>query len=344
MTEKTKEKRLPFSAVIAGLVLILSGLFCISFLLRQYTVSPKEVVKILISGIIPIEQTWTDTMRSVVMDVRIPRILMALAVGAGLSVSGAAFQGVFRNPLVSPDIMGVSSAAGFGAALGISLSLGASAVRGTAFLSGVAGVAAAYLLSRVHKTSPTVMLVLSGIVVSALFEASISILKYMADPEEKLPAITFWLMGSLSSTRWEHVRFALPLIGIGTAALMAVSWKINLLSLGDAEARSLGVRTERLKTVIILSATLVTATCVCVSGIIRWVGLLIPHVARMMVGPDHRRLIPASALLGGAYLLLIDDLTRTVSEASIPLGIMTSIVGAPFFAILLRKTKGEWSR
>lgn len=342
--QKSTKKKMPFSIVITIFIIIVFILFSVSFLIGRYPIGPTEVFKILFSKIIPFEVTWSDTTRSVVMDIRIPRIILALLVGAGLSVSGAAFQGIFQNPLVSPDLMGVSSASGFGATLAIMLSLSMLEIRSFAFIFGILGVAMAYFLSRTHKTTPTIMLVLSGTVVSSLFDAGISILKYMADPEEKLPAITFWLMGSLSSSRWDHVRFALPTILISIILLCIISWRINLLSMGDAEAKSLGVHTERLKAIVILLATLITATCVYVSGTIRWVGLMIPHIARIFVGPDNRKLFPTSALLGGIFLLLIDDLARTLSESAIPLGILTSLIGAPFFAILIRQTKGDWNR
>ena len=243
MKIKKMQRRLPFQWIIILLLLLLFGLFCLSFLIGRYPISPVEVLKILFSGAFPIAQSWTDIMYSVVMDVRIPRIILAICVGAGLSVSGAAFQGVFRNPLVSPDIMGVSSAAGFGASLAISLSVGSASVQGFAFVFGLLGVGISYSLSRVHKTSPTIMMVLSGIVVGSLFDAFLSIMKYLADPVEKLPAITFWLMGSLSAVRWVQVTFAAPIILLGIVVLAVVSWQINLLSMGDEEARSLGVRT-----------------------------------------------------------------------------------------------------
>jgi iron complex transport system permease protein len=264
-------------------------------------------------------------------------------VGASLSISGAAYQGMFRNPLVSPDILGVSAAAGFGAALAILLSGNSVAIQVSAFAFGILGVILTYLISRVYKTTPILMLVLSGVVVSAFFGALISVTKFVADPYQKLPAITFWLMGSLGTASLRDVVAMLPSIFLGTVGLMLVRWRINILSMGDEEARSLGVNTERLKIIIIFCATLLTAAAVCVSGIIGWVGLIIPHVGRMLVGPDHRWLLPASIALGAAYVLLMDDLARTVTSAEIPLGILTAIIGAPFFAYLLRRSKGGWT-
>jgi iron complex transport system permease protein len=265
-----------------------------------------------------------------------------MMVGAGLSISGASYQGMFRNPLVSPDILGVSAAAGFGASLAILMSLNEGMIQVLALAFGIVGVILTYLISRVYRTTPVLMLVLSGVVVGAFFSAMIAITKYVADPYTKLPAITFWLMGSLSTASARDIITILPSMLIGSVGLLLVSWRINILAMGDDEARSLGIRTELLKGVVIFCSTIVTAAAVCVSGIIGWVGLVIPHIARMMVGPDHRVLLPASIAIGSAYLLFVDNLARTLIAAEIPLGILTAIIGAPFFAYLLRRTKGGW--
>jgi iron complex transport system permease protein len=263
-------------------------------------------------------------------------------VGAGLSVSGAAFQGMFRNPLVSPDILGVTAASGFGAALALLLSRGAFELELIAFLFGILGVGLTYLLARTYRSTPVLMLVLSGVIVAAFFSALLSGAKYLADPDSKLPVITYWLLGSLNGASMRSLSLALPPIVLGGAGLMLVRWRLNVLSMGDEEARSLGVRTDRLKGIIIVCTTLITAAAVSVCGIVGWVGLVIPHLARMWVGPDHRALLPAACSIGATYLLLIDDVARTASASEIPLGILTAIVGAPFFAYLLRKTRGGW--
>jgi iron complex transport system permease protein len=317
--------------------------FYVSLFLGRYTISPLDVLQILLAKILPIEPTWPKTMEVVIYSVRLPRVLLAMVVGAGLSISGASFQGMFRNPLVSPDILGVSAAAGFGAALGILFSLDTAMIRVFALISGMAGVAITYYISRVYKTTPVLMLVLSGIVVAGFFSSLIGATKYIADPYEKLPTITFWLMGSLSLSSMKNLISTAPIIALGSAGLLLVSWKINIISMGDEEARSLGVNTEILKTIIIICATMITASAVCVSGLIGWVGLIIPHIARMFVGPDHRRLLPACLSIGACYLLVIDDLARTLTAAEIPLGILTAGIGAPFFAYLIRKTKGAWT-
>jgi iron complex transport system permease protein len=267
---------------------------------------------------------------------------MAMFVGAGLSISGAAYQGMFRNPLVSPDILGVTAASGFGAALALLCSGGAVGVELTAFLFGILGVGLTYLLARTYRSTPVLMLVLSGVVVAAFFSALLSGTKYVADPDSKLPAITYWLLGSLNGTSAQSLGMALPPIVLGAVGLMMVRWRLNVLSMGDEEAGSLGIRTDRLKAVIIASTTLITAAAVSVCGIVGWVGLVIPHLTRMWVGPDHRALLPAACSIGATYLLLIDDVARTASASEIPLGILTAVVGAPFFAYLLRKTQGAW--
>ena len=274
--------------------------------------------------------------------VRFPRAVMAALVGAGLSASGAAFQGMFQNPLVSPFILGVSAGASFGAALGLVLSLPSMAVQGMAFIFGIVAVGITYFLAHVYKSTPVLMLVLSGTVVSAFFQALLSILKFTAEGDEKLPAITFWLMGSLGSVGLEDLMVSLIPIVICMIGLWILRWRINVLSMGDREARSLGVHTERIKVAIIIFTTVITATAVSICGIIGWVGQVIPHFCRMIVGPDHKKLIPATMFVGAAYLLVVDNLCRLLTATEIPLGILTAIIGAPVFAFLLRKTKGGW--
>ena len=267
---------------------------------------------------------------------------MAMLVGASLSISGASFQGMFRNPLVSSDILGVSAGAGLGAVISISYGGSVVVTEICAFAGGLTAVGIAFLMSRVYKTSPALMLVLSGVVVGAFFSALISLFKFVANPYEKLPVIVFWLMGSLNAITYSDLLTVAGPMAVGGTLLVLVRWRINLLSMGDEQARSLGVNTELLKVIVIIGATLVTSAAVAVSGIIGWVGLVIPHITRMLVGNDHRVLIPASISMGAAYMLIIDDLARTVTTAEIPLGILTAVVGAPFFAYLLRRTQGSW--
>lgn len=317
-------------------------LLWVSLFLGRYSVSPLTVIQVIAAKILPLDVDWPHTVETVIFRIRLPRVLLAMLVGAGLSISGAAFQGIFQNPLVSPSILGVSASAGFGAALAILLSCKPVFIQVFALIFGILGVLLTYTISRIYKTTPVLMLVLSGVVVSAFFSALISITKYVADPYEKLPEITFWLMGSLSAASVKDLITVLPLMLVGKTGLLLVSWRINVLSMGDKEARSLGVNTEMLKGMVIICTTMVTASAVCVSGMIGWVGLIIPHIGRMLVGPDHKVLLPASLILGAGYLVLIDDLARTLTAAEIPLGILTAIIGAPFFAYLIRKTKGGW--
>ena len=323
------------------LIILPLALLFVSLFLGRYPVSPMTVMQVVASRVMPIEPTWSCTVETVIFQVRLPRVLLAMFVGAGLSISGASFQGMFQNPLVSPGILGVSAGAGFGAALAILLSGNDAVIQISAFGFAILAVALTYRISRVYKTTPVLMLVLSGVVVGALFLALIGLIKYVADPYEKLPAITFWLMGSLSDASVKHLTTVVPPIVAGSIGLLLVRWRMNILSMGDEEARSLGINTELLKRFIIICATVVTAAAVCVSGMIGWVGLVIPHVARMIVGPDHKVLLPASLSLGAGYLLVIDNIARTATSAEIPLGILTAIIGAPFFAYLLRKTRGR---
>jgi iron complex transport system permease protein len=317
-------------------------LLFVSLFVGRLDVGPGDVLRIVAAQLFPIQRSWSESVEIIVVQIRLPRALMAMCVGGGLSISGAAFQGMFRNPLVSPDVLGVSAASGFGAALAILLSRSTLELQLLAFGFGLAGVAITYLLARVYQTTPVLMLVLSGVVVAAFFSALLSGAKYVADPESKLPAITYWLLGSFNAATLRTVVTVVPAIAVGTIGLLLVSWKLNLLSMGDEEARALGVRTEQLKAAIIVCTTLITAAAVSTSGVIGWVGLVMPHVARTLVGPDHRRLLPAAMSVGASYLLVIDGVARTAAAVEIPIGILTAIVGAPYFAYLLRRTSGTW--
>lgn len=329
---------------------LLPLLFIGSLFFGRYDVSPEHVIRMLAApvadlvpgNIIHIEHTWSAAEENVIYQIRLPRLIAAVLVGAGLSIAGAAYQGLFKNPLVSPDILGVASGAGFGAALAILLSWNLAMIQVSAFCFGILAVTITYLLSRFYRTTPTLILVLSGIIVAAFFTALISLTKYVADPYEKLPAITFWLMGSLASVRYSDLLMVIPFFLIATGILLLIRWRINLLAVGDDEARALGIDTKKMGQVIILCSTLITASAVCIAGIIGWVGLVVPHLGRMLVGPDYTRLLPACLLLGACYMLVIDDLARMLTNAEIPLGILTAIVGAPFFAYLLSRKSVGW--
>ena len=324
-------------------ILLPFAVLFISICFGRYWVSPDKVFKIIISKIFPLVQSWTEIEESVVFQIRIPRILMAMLVGAGLSISGAAFQGLFGNPLVSPHVLGVSAGAGFGAALGILLSGQVFLIQILAIIFGITAVVLTYLMSSQKTKTSLFMLVLSGVITQAFFTALISLIKYVADPEEKLPTIVYWLMGSLSGISYSDLMVGIPMIVSGIVVLILMRWRINVLSLDEEEARALGINVERSRWIIIIASTLITAASVSLCGIVGWVGLVIPHIGRMIVGPDHRVLLPVTCSIGAAYLLLIDDLARTATAAEIPLSILTAIIGAPFFAYLLRKTGGKWS-
>ncbi|WP_011392937.1 FecCD family ABC transporter permease [Neomoorella thermoacetica] len=316
--------------------------FLLSFPLGRYTISPGQLLTILAAKVFPIEPTWPATMETVVFQVRLPRIIAAMLVGAALATAGAAYQGMFKNPLVSPDILGASAGAGFGAALAIYFSLGVVGIQVSSFLFGLLAVFLAYALSSRIRHDPALVLVLAGILTGTLFSAGTSLIKYLADPYDKLPAITFWLMGSLASISPRDVYAALVPVLLGIIPLYLLRWRLNVLSLGEEEARALGLETARLRLIVILCSTLMTAACVSISGMIGWVGLLVPHLARMVVGPNYKVLLPATILMGSAYLLLVDDLARVLATVEIPLGILTALIGAPFFLYLLQHTRRGW--
>jgi iron complex transport system permease protein len=280
----------------------------------------------------------------VLLYVRGPRVVAAVLVGAALAVAGTAFQGLFRNPLVSPDLLGASSGAALGAVLGIYFSLGVFAIEACAFAGGLVAVGAVYLIGSVMRArDPILVLVLTGVVIGALLGSAVGLVKYVADPYNQLPAITFWLLGSLTAITASDL---LPLFGpiaLGALVLVALRWRMNVMSLPDEEARALGVPTTALRVAIVAAATLVTSASVAAAGIIGWVGLVVPHIARTLVGPDFARLLPTAALLGGGFLLAIDTLARTVTTTEIPLGILTALLGTPFFIWLLTGMSKTWS-
>jgi iron complex transport system permease protein len=328
--------------VLGGLAVALVVLVAAAALIGAYPLSPGDVAQALagrLAGAPPRGQIDT-----VLFEVRLPRVFAAVIVGAALAAAGAAYQSLFRNPLVSPDILGVSTGAGLGAVIGIFLSLPVAGIQLAAFMMGLATVGLVYsIASVVHGREPLLVLVLAGVVVGALAGAAISLLKILADPYDQLPAIVFWLLGSLSAIRKAEVWGATPLVVIALVPLVLLRWRINVLSLGDEEAKALGVEAGRLRLIVIAAATLMTASAVAISGVIGWVGLIIPHIARMLVGPSFDRLLPAAMLLGGGYLLLVDTLARTMARIEVPIGILTAVIGAPFFLWLLARGREGWS-
>ena len=306
-----------------------------SLLLGRYALSPGQLLHMLWTKVTGGAADWPLSDDKVVFAVRLPRVAAAALVGAALAVSGAAYQGMFRNPMVSPDILGASAGAGFGAAVAILLGAGYFGISAAAFCCGLLAVAAAWLVSRLSRTNQTVALILAGMMISSLFSAGTSFVKLVADTQQQLPAITYWLMGSLSSVKDTDVLFLSIPVTLGMVPLLALRWRMNLLTLGEEEAQSMGVNTRRLRGTVIVCATLLTSASVAVSGMIGWVGLVIPHFCRMLFGYDYRRLIPAGALFGAAFLLAVDDIARLVTTGELPLGILTAFVGAPLFVYLI---------
>lgn len=313
----------------------LLALFLLSFVVGRYGVPLGQVVRILLSGMLPLEQTWTDNMAIAVLNVRLPRILLACLVGCGLSAAGTGYQTVFQNPMAAPDILGASSGACFGAALAILTGQSAVMITVFAFLASLLSVALVYLVGNHTRGNRVVNLLLAGIMVGSLFSACTSYIKLVADPTNQLPQITYWLMGSLSGTRMGTVKFAAVCMAVGLVPLLLLRWRMNLLTLSPDEARAMGVHTDRLRLAVILSSTVLTAAAVSVSGMIGWVGLVIPHLSRRIVGSDCRRLMPMSCLFGAAFLLLVDNMARCLTATEIPIGILTAFVGAPFFIYLM---------
>lgn len=340
--EKIRVFEMPFATGVLFLILIV--VMIISAAIGRYYISLSELRDIFIGKIFDLSPIWPSTVETALFNVRIPRILASVMVGGALSSAGAAYQGLFKNPMVSPDILGASAGAGFGASIAILMSFSSAGIELTAFLFSISAVILSYLVSRVigKGANAIMVLVLTGMVVANLFSSFISITKYVADPESKLPAITFWLMGGLSYVTSRQVTVLIISITIAMIPLFLLRYKINVLSFGEEEAQAMGIDTDKLRIVIIVCATLLTAASVSVSGMIGWVGLIIPHIARLITGPDYKVMLPASMLIGGIFMLVVDDIARSIFITEIPLGILTSIIGAPFFLYLLLKGRRGW--
>ena len=333
--EKIKKKHNLMSLVIFLLPIAVT-IICIG--IGRYHISPLESLQILVSPLTGQEvdpQGW-----SVVYHVRLPRIMLALVAGMGLSISGASFQALFSNPLATPDTLGVATGASFGAVLALLFTRNVFVVQLAALAMGLAALAGTCMISRLNGKSSILMVVLGGMVVSSLFQALVSLVKYVADPDEDLPAITYWLMGSMSRATYQGLAVGIPLILLGVALLFLLRWRLNILSLQEDETRALGIDVRKLRIMVMAASTLVTESCVSLCGQVGWVGLLIPHVARMLYGSDNRKIIPVSMGLGSAFMVVIDTASRAATAAEIPVSILTAIIGAPFFIILLRRTGG----
>lgn len=330
------------AAPALALLFLLTAL-AVAFSVGRYPIAPDQLLAALWSRALGVPSGLDPTAETVLFAVRGPRVLAAVLAGAALAGAGAAYQGLFRNPLVSPDILGVSSGAALGAVLGIYLSLDVLAIQALAFVGGLLAVGAVYMIAaRVGGHDPTLVLVLAGVAFGALMGAGVALVEYLADPYNQLPAITFWLLGSLAAVDRDDLRALALVVPVALAPLWTLRWRINLLSLGDDEARALGVEAGRLRLVVVACATLATACVVAVAGVVGWVGLLVPHFARLLVGPDFRRLLPVAILLGAAYMLGIDTLARTLVRTELPLGVLTAACGTPFFVWLLARTRRHW--
>lgn len=330
--------------ITVGLILLLPVIFfIISLVLGRYPIGVLDVGKVLLSPLFPrLAEGIPDVARQLVLQIRAPRILAALLIGASFGATGTAFQAIFKNPLVDSNILGVTSGAGFGAAIAILLLGNAWQVQLSAFVFGLLAVFLSFFGSRLYKTTPLLVLTLMGILIGSLFNSLTSMLKYVADPLDTLPAITFWLLGSLTNITWQRIPALIIITVVGIVFLWLVRWRLNILSLGDEEAQTLGVDPVKMKILIILFATLMTAVAVSVSGVIGWVGLVIPHAGRMIIGPDHKRLLPVSVGLGAAFMILIDNVARTVLPGEIPLGVLTGLIGVPLLIVLLRRNRAGW--
>jgi iron complex transport system permease protein len=327
--------------VVAGGALL--ALIALAFAVGRYPISLSEIGTLFLSKILGGGQALPPNVETVIVQVRGPRVLAALLVGAALAAAGSAYQGMFRNPLVSPDILGVSTGAALGAVLGIFFSHGIIVIQLLSFVGGLVAVALVYGVgSRLRGHDPLLALVLTGVVIGTLLGSAIALIKYLADPYNQLPAITFWLLGSLAAIAPRDIAVAAPLALAGLLPMLLLRWRMNLLALPDDEARALGVDTKKLRLVIVAAATLMTASAVAISGIIGWVGLLIPHAARLLVGPDFGRLLPLAMLLGAAFLLAVDTLCRTIATIEVPPGVLTALIGTPFFLWLFALSRRPW--
>jgi iron complex transport system permease protein len=328
---------------VAAACVVLAGLVITAFSVGRYPVTPGDLAGVLWAALTGGEHGLDSTIETVVLKIRGPRVAAALLIGAALAAAGAAYQNMFRNPLVSPDILGVSAGAAVGAVLGIFLSLNVILIQSLAFAFGLGAVALVYVTANaVRGHDPLLVLVLAGVVVGSLLGACVALMKYLADPYNQLPAITYWLLGSLASASPEDVWSTLPLMLVGLVPMWLLRWRINLLSLDDEEARALGVETGRIRLLVILAATLMTSAAVAISGVIGWIGLVIPHFARLLVGPDFSRLLPTAVLLGAGFLLGVDTLARTVARIEIPLGVLTAFIGTPLFLWQLATARRGW--
>lgn len=328
-------RRLPHPALLVLLGVLLVVVFFIALCVGRYGIGVTEVVRILASAVFDVTKTWDDKAYGVIFTLRLPRTIGALLVGGSLSLAGAAYQGVFKNPLVSPDLLGVSSGACVGAAVAILLGLNSLGVQALAFAAGIGAVVLTMLIPRLFRSSSMMMLVLSGVIVRGVMDSMMGMIKYIADPETQLADITYWTLGSLAKVLSSDLLAIAPVIVVGCSVIVLLSWRINILSLGDREARALGMHVGLVRGLVILCSTLLTASAVCVCGTIGWVGLVIPHLSRITAGQDNTKSVPVSILMGSIFMVTIDMLARVLTSLELPLSILTGIIGAPFYFVVL---------
>lgn len=327
--------------VVPALIAVLVVVFALSLQLGRYSLSAGDLADALLSrlGGDPV----SARIDAVVYGLRIPRAVLAVLVGAGLALAGAAFQSLFSNPLATPDTLGVTAGASVGAVLALLLGLPLIGTQLVSLLFGIVAVGVTIVIARHRGRSDIVMLILAGVVVAAIANAVLSLLKLTADPNDELPQITYWLMGSLAGANMHSTLIGAPLIVVGSVVIIALRWRLNVLALGEDEAKASGTNVRAIRAAVIISATLITASCISMCGQVGWIGLIVPHIARMLAGNNHSATIPVCAVLGAVFLVLIDTLARTLLASEIPISVVTAIVGAPIFIVLLRRTGGRWS-
>lgn len=335
--KKTAENTIFY--IILGILPFLAALICLG--IGRYSMSVSETVTTLFSRFT--NAKVDNTAYTVIFNVRLPRIILTAVVGAGLSCAGAAFQGLFSNPLATPDTLGVASGASFGAVLAMLIGGNMIGIQGMALIFGLISCLITFLIGRSSRRGSIVMIVLAGLVVSSVFEALVSLMKYVADPQDELPVITYWLMGSMSRANYKNLVMGIPFIVIGIIIIFALRWRLNILSFNEDEARSLGVNVKILRVAFILASSMITASCVSMCGQVGWVGLLVPHISRMMRGNNNCKVIPVSISLGAFFMIVMDTFARSATASEIPISILTAIIGAPVFIVLLKKTGGSWA-
>lgn len=326
-----------YVAVLLGSCVFLVVLFGVTLSLGRYRVPVSQSVRILFSRIFPTTVTWTDLQEAVIMTLRLPRAVAAILIGAALALSGATYQSIFKNPMVSPDLLGVSSGACVGAAIAILLDGGDGLIQLFAFIFGAGTVFLTTMIPKLIRNSSTTILVLSGVIVSSLMSSVMSIIKSLADPDTKLAEITYWTMGSLATIEFADILSVALTIVIPMAIILVMRYRLNVLALGDDEAKTLGIDIQKTRGVFIACSTLITASCVCLAGTIGWIGLVIPHVSRLIIGADNKKMLPIALTFGASFMLIIDTLCRTLSSAELKIGVLTGIIGAPFFLFILIK-------